>query len=372
MDHLDLATKILTLAGLVVTLAGGIAIRFRDRIQRFVRQRRNPGAVFLQHSNHNANARPYIGFIVGAIPERHKPLDSRDIDVIRAWVAAVRPDAKALSSSGAGITYVVHPSDNSPPIWIAQIHAGGVLAVHTVVGLRRYGEEGALGDYGISVPDVVEWWEGMIEAMPALLRGLGLGKVVAGFTVQTIPTDPPFVTYLAFDVANQGVQLGQASSVSPWGATINNLRRRRLSPTLVHKLVPDLARHFGVWHVDESVKFLQESFRRRHSPGEVVYVRSPESGLPPWRRMSRIYLGPIPGGAQYQVLDETTYRRWTADVYVPGGAGDRRESGWVVSINGQIQARNDGQPLAFESQDDAFASLMTYAQRQFTHSVQPS
>src|SRR5579872_1823686 len=104
MDHLDQAAKIVTVVVGVVTLAsGGLAIWFRERISQLLRRRRTLGPAFRGLYNHNTNARPYIGLVVGAIPERPRPFDSRDIDVIRAWLGRVRPDAQPLKSSGAQI-----------------------------------------------------------------------------------------------------------------------------------------------------------------------------------------------------------------------------------------------------------------------------
>ncbi len=210
------------------------------------------GPNFTRQASPQANSLLYAGFVIGAVPESNAPLTDHDLDVIESDFRHLEPKATAVRATPEASWWHAASAQPGTDRWQGWLMPGPVLSViRALNGVTR--EDGQ----AVSLPDVVDWWRGLMTSQLAVVQQLGAVRVELGLWLQTYPVGLPNVIDLTFENLPTPTQGAPPSPVPPWSCRTRAFDIDGITPAILRPAAVSLLRHFSYRHLEPTLRALR-------------------------------------------------------------------------------------------------------------------
>ncbi len=207
------------------------------------------GPNFARQASPRANSLLYAGFVMGAVPEGNAPLTDHDLDVIEGNFRRLEPKATAVRATPEVSWWHADSAQPGTDRWQGWLLIGPVLSIiRAFDGTKR--EDGQ----AISLPDLVDWWRGLMTSQQTVMQSLGATRVELGLWLQTYPAGQPNVADLTFGDLPTPTQGAPPSSAPPWSYRTRAFAIGDISPAILRPAAVSLLRHFSYRHLGPTLR----------------------------------------------------------------------------------------------------------------------
>jgi Fic family protein len=209
------------------------------------------GSNFARQASPQPNSLLYAGFVMGAVPEGNAPLTDHDLDIIESDFRRLEPRATAVRATPE-VTWWHAPSQQpGTDGWQGWLLPGPVLSViRAFDGLKR--EDGQ----AISLPELIDWWRGLMTSQVAVMQSLGAGRAELGLWLQTYPAGQPNLVDLTFEELPKPTQGAPPGPVPPWSYRTRAFDIENMGPAILRHAAVSLLRHFSYRHLEPMLSSL--------------------------------------------------------------------------------------------------------------------